>query len=230
MKKYLMFSVKAAFLIIIIGIACIKAYPQKLSNIDLDEIKKQTLDKNGEYYYQPLLERFKKCDSTLTPIEYQYIYYGYALTDAYNPYGSSDDVDKMREAMSKESYNKALEYGLKAFKENPVDAGLILRLLICYDKLEDFISEKKIARIYFALLHVIYDSGDGKSENTAYVVIEVSDEYVIMNDLELDLKMQALVGDCDRMTMVQPNDKKIDKLYFNIYLPFSNMSKMFNDK
>jgi hypothetical protein len=87
--------------------------------------------------------------------------------------------------------------------------------------------------LYYGLLSEIYYSGDGKTCETAMVVIKVSDEYEIISELQLSVEMQSLVGDCDLMEFdtklqeLEKGEKPIKQLYFNVRIPLENLSKQF---
>ncbi len=65
------------------------------------------------------------------------------------------------------------------------------------------------------MLQAIKSSGDGKTANTAFVVINVYDEYEILSDLELKKDKQSEENGCDKFTIRQPNELNTSVLYFN---------------
>ena len=79
---------------------------------------------------------------------------------------------------------------------------------------------------YNNILSAIFDSGDGKTAATAFVVMCVSDEYEVMASMQVENTAQSLNGNCDVMDL-KKNDINIDKLYFNVSKPLEAMMKMF---
>ena len=60
---------------------------------------------------------------------------------------------------------------------------------------------RKYAHLFFGMLNAIMVSGDGRSVESAYVVLKVADEYMVLNDMNLTSSGQALVGMTDKLTI-----------------------------
>ena len=223
-------------IVLIVLVLSQNLFGQKVSNIDFDEIKLAVQDSSSILFYPLLIERFHWQDAMLTSEEYKYIYYGNIYSDNYNPYGESDNEKKFIEIFNQKKYEEAIPYGEDVIKENPVNLKVLLRMLHCHHQLGNKETAQDYANMYFSLLSVIYASGDGKSIETAYVVIKVSDEYVILNDLDLTRTKQALVGYTDILTIdtkgqkPKKGEKKIKSLYFNVSKPFEYLQKLFKDE
>lgn len=212
------------------------AYSQKISNLDYDDIKKETSNKKSINYYPLLLERLMTYDTTLTTDEYSYLYYGFTLKDNYSPYGTPKGQDEFLEIYYAEDYKTAIPLGKKILEENPINIKIIFKMLVCYYALEQLDTARLYGIQYYGFLNAIYNSGDGKSIETAWVVISVPDEYEILADMELENTGQALVygdqGACDRISIDEKNQKYdplIKKVFFNVSLPFESMSNDFNE-
>ena len=210
-------------------------FGQKISNIDFDEIKLAIQDSSSLYFYPSLIERFHWFDATLSSEDYKYIYYGNIYNDNYNPYGESDNEKKFNKIFKEGKYDEAIPYGEEVIKENPVNLEILLKMLLCHHQLGNMETAQNYANVYFPLLSVIYGSGDGKSIETAYVVIKVPDEYVILHDLELTMTTQTLIGSTDKLTIntkeqkQKKGKKKIKSLYFNVSKPFEYLQRLFNE-
>ncbi len=209
---------------------------QKISNVDFTTIKKLSEDSLSTLFYHSLVKRFAESDTTLNYIDSNVIYYASAFARTYNPYGSSDEEKIFFDFYKQQKYTEAIPHGEAALKENPVNLKLLFRMLVCHHQLGDKENAKKYARMYFPLLNVIYQSGDGRSIETAFVVISVADEYEILSDLQLSITKQALVGETDVLTIDKKGQKpkkgeeKIKELYFNVSIPFEHLSKSFEKK
>lgn len=207
---------------------------QKISNIDFDLIKSHTQDSTSSFYYPLLIQRFLQFDTTLTEKEFCFIYYGNVFKDNYNPYGTGEDEEKFIQLFRQKNIQEAIPFGQKALIDNPVNLNILYKMLICFHNMGDKTTARKYANLYYGLLEEIYKSGDGRKIESAYVVIKVSDEYQILNDLELESTGQALLkGETDRLTINTKGQKKvkgrkkISELYFNVSKPFEHMSKQF---
>jgi hypothetical protein len=209
---------------------------QVISNVDFDKINKNVGDTFSTYFYPKLIDRLLKNDTTILPDEYSHLYFGNALYEKYNPYGRSDKFDEFKSKIKEQDYTGAGLIGKEILKENPVNIEMLYYLLICYDKQGVIDTARMYAKHFFSFLNVIYESGDGKSIQTAFVVMCVDDEYQILDDLGLESTGQALLdGPTDRLTIntkgqkVSKGQNKIKELYFNVTKPFEQMSKMFKE-
>lgn len=211
-------------------------YSQQVSNINFDEIKSHIQDPTSSYYYPYLEDRILQNDTTLTYEDYKHLYYGNAYSENYDPYGSSATEKEFNDLYSKELFSEAIPIGKNVLQENPINLKTLYRMLVCYHVLEMKDSARLYANHYFAMLDVIYTSGDGKSIATAYVVLKVNDEYQILSDKGLRSAGQALLnGPTDRLTIDKKSQKKvkgqqkIKELYFNVSKPFEYLDGQFKD-
>lgn len=215
------------FLLLISG----NIFGQKVLTIDFDQIKAKITDSKSAYYYPKLIRRFTDGDTNLTMNELQCIYYGSVFSEKYSPYGLNENEDKFNKLYRDEEYKKAIAYGKKALKDEPVNLQLLFRMLVCHDVLKDKKNAQHYADMYFPLLQTIQSSGDGQSMQTAYVVTRVSDEYELMAAFELQQTSQSLVGDTDVFTLdpdKQTSEPKIANLYFNVALPLDYLHQQFS--
>ncbi|WP_158850454.1 DUF4919 domain-containing protein [Algibacter sp. L1A34] len=85
-----------------------------------------------------------------------------------------------------------------------------------YKIVGDTINEGKYKTIQFGLLKSIVNDGDGKSCENGWSVIQISEEYFILNMLGVVLDTQSIDdGICDRMEVVDENGEK-KTYYFEI--------------
>lgn len=85
--------------------------------------------------------------------------------------------------------------------------------------------------IYTGFLNSIYESGDGTSPKTAYIVIATDEEYAFLDWFGLEFKGQALVisggYSFDSMKATNPKTKKEYEIYFNIELALDVLRRTF---
>lgn len=79
-------------------------------------------------------------------------------------------------------------------------------------------------------MNSIYFSGDGKSERNAFIVIEVSEEYDMLNWLKLNFAGQSLIiKDGYRIDKIKVFDENREtELFFNIELALRRFSEEFD--
>lgn len=99
MKK----NVIVILLSIVIGLAWTPAGAQKklkTERPDLEQIRKATLDPRSPFYYPKLVKMYERNDTTMTPEQYRYFYFGAMFQEDYNPYRKSAYVDKTDSLLS----------------------------------------------------------------------------------------------------------------------------------
>jgi hypothetical protein len=221
------------FIILIFLFNSFFASAQKVLTVDLDLIKKNINDKSSPFYYPALIQRFERGDTTLTSEQYKHIYYGHSFSENFSPYNENKGLDSFFKLYRQENFKDALPYALKAIHADPVNLALTYKILICYHVLEQKDSARFYAKRYYPLLDVIYDSGNGRSIQTAMVVTNVGDEYEILHDSKLKSTGQFLLdGPTDKLVLDEESQKKepkIKELFFNVEISFGQMEKMFKD-
>jgi len=119
--------------------------------------------------YDALLERVKRSDQA---IDFKELRLAYTEASAYSPYGGDGEARRaMFDAIKAREFDKALQNAETVLSRNYLD---IMGHFGC------FVSHRELAHAYQAtyhkfvfegLLNSIKNSGDGKSEETAFVVI-----------------------------------------------------------
>ena len=102
-----------------------------------------------------------------------------------------------------------------------------------YKILGDTVNQKKYHDIEFGLLYSITRSGDGKTCETGWHVIQIEEEYFILNMLGADLQKQSISNGgkntCDKM-VVKTEEGEIKTYYFEANKVFEMESKLFDKK
>src|SRR5438445_6937624 len=126
--------------------------------------------------YEILLEKVKTSDQS---VDFKELRLAYTETSTYSPYGGDGESRRaMFDAIKAREFDKSLQLGC-------------------------FVSHRELAHadkatyhkfVFEGLLNSIKNSGDGKSEETAFVVISVDEEYALLNWLGLRPTGQALMN------------------------------------
>lgn len=157
----------------------------------------------------------------------------YAKTENYSPYSSqiNDSLKKARTLIDSLNYQSALELLSRIQKTNYVNIPLHLYCGYIYKEIGDSIKSDFHYNIYNGLLNSIYESGDGISPKTAFIVISTKEEYHFLNWFNFRLREQSLIHaddfSFDMMKVTDPETTQEHEIYFNIELAFSLMSKAF---
>ena len=184
---------------------------------------RQTPQKSPRPSYAALLERAKKSDATL---DFKELRMAYTETSDYNPYGSDrDSRQKMFAAVKAREFNQALEFAEKLLAKNFVDMNGQFGAYLSNRELGHADKATFHKFMFDGLVKSITASGDGKTAETAFVVISTDEEYVLFNFLGLRPTGQSLVNQnghsFDRMTALNPETNETVTYFFNIDKPFN---------
>ena len=185
--------------------------------------REKKLAKEREEY-----NRFEENDTLLTRQDHAMLYYGYSFTPAYK--GSMDDFQDFRKLIKEEKYEDAYNIGKELLKKNPVSLQLLYNMYGIAGLLQKDIREiKHYSKRYAALLTMIALTGDGTSEETAFKVICVNDEYQLLNMLFKmeNMKGQSLVNKCDLIEFDKCQYYEGNQMYFDISRSLDYMSELF---
>jgi len=156
----------------------------------------------------------------------------YTKTKIYDPYDS--EIDGLRKEIKlnikEKKFNKALEIAERILKKRYIDIKTHLYCGEIYKQLNDSAKFNYHNDIYNGLLNSIYFSGDGKGPKTAFIVIEISEEYDLLNWLNLTQSEQYLIiKDGYSFDIIKAfNENKETELFFNIDLALKRFSEEMN--
>lgn len=154
------------------------------SKINLDDIKKEITDKDSEFYYQKMLFKYKGLPKSIDSVEAQHLYYGRTFLD--KTISTSDkSFKKLLDDFKKQDYAETITKANQLLSVDPTNLDLLMIMLQCYDKQQDVKNFTYYLSQFKLLTSAILDSGDGKSEDSAYLVNSVGDEYILINVIQI---------------------------------------------
>ncbi len=157
----------------------------------------------------------------------------YAKTKDYSPYETdiSDSLKKVRKLIDSTQFDEGLSILEYIQEYNFVNISSHLYSGYIYKELGDSIKSDFHYSIYEGLLNSIYESGDGITHKTAYIVITTKEEYAFLAWFGLQPNHQILISSdgysFDLMKVTDPNTNEEYEIYFNIELAFDMMRKTF---
>ncbi|KOS05876.1 hypothetical protein AM493_07365 [Flavobacterium akiainvivens] len=189
---------------------------------DFKAIEQNIKNKQSALYYQKLFERFQQADSTLTLEEKYHLYFGYSFTDAYKPYFSSDNLKEIRtlvntDNLTKEQMERVIELSQDAINGYPFDVSMMGYRAYFYRALgKEKLAEKEEIRANL-VFDAILGTGDGMSKETCFYVINVGNEYELINVLGMAYagEQKLVEGKYDYLEL-EENDYGVYGLYFNV--------------
>lgn len=200
------------FLIPFLGMA-------QVSKLNFKEIEKNLSNPKSLYHNDRLVFKFKGYPKSLDSLEAQHLYYGrnfrkdlVSVTD--------DDFKSLANSFREGDFEECVKKGRALYARDPTNLDVILILLRAYDQLKkpnDFVHHLSQLRL---LTDAIKNSGDGKSEKTAFVVNSVGDEYIFLNMLNVG-KEYARNSVTYKDSVIDVWAKEDQKIYIKVlYLDF----------
>ncbi|MBX3044373.1 MAG: DUF4919 domain-containing protein [Candidatus Kapabacteria bacterium] len=220
--------IKQFYITIFFAIISTNLFSQNFESVDINKIKAEITDENSDYFYPKLFERYSENDTTLTLDEFRRLYYGHALQPYYNPNISrtDDSARTLKDLLRNRSNDFGRLNNLCKFvlRLDPFWIDALYILSISSEMLGDLETSEYAVYKHTMLLRTILQSGDGRSYQSAFTILSISDEYSLLNALGLKFKEQALMHNDGKpydYLAVEPDDElEIEGLYFNIELFF----------
>ncbi len=193
----------------------------------------RTFDLRIHRNYDKLVERAKSQDSTLDFFDLRLAYYQKSEY-SFGGVEFDDTKEQLFNAIQQKKWNDAIKFANVILENKFVDLDCHLYCAYSYNNLGDSSKARYHAIIYHKLLESLLTSGDGKSDSTAYVIIDESEEYIILDALDLKPREQALLEidgkPYDLLTAIDVKNNKKKEVYFNKTLPRLKLDQLFNKK
>lgn len=203
---------------------------------DYDAIEHAINDKADSMYYPSLFHRYVNNDTGLTTEQYRHLYYGYLFQEGYNPYGIQVEGidDSIRAIMNKSEisqgdWKRIAGYSKESLqKGNPFNLDALYYLLVAYSEIGDTANEELCVSKLGGLLSAIGSTGNGLTEETAFHVINVSDEYTFLKVMGYTFagKQHLTKNTCDYLEVTKEGES-IDGMYFDVKQIFKAYGKEF---
>ena len=190
--------------------------------VDLRKVGKAIKKKRSPYYYPVLYQRYINLDTTLTSTDFRYLYYGYFFNDGYAPYGTPPLRDSLISYLEREDLMQA-EIAVAAriagdlLRESPFRLRETFIAAVSYE----MAGKAALSRAYYLFFEkqvdAIMASGDGLSEETAFLVLYIPDEYEIIEVLGFQhTGQQVLTVNGYDMISLAPNPYGVEAFYFDV--------------
>jgi hypothetical protein len=174
-----------------------------------------------------LLERVKRADLT---IDFTELRMSYAQTSKYDPYNFSigELRNSMVSALDAQNYELALKLADDILTQNYIFTDAHLVAIRAYENLGRTEEAKYHRYVLDGLIGSMLQSGDGKTPESAFVVVLIEEEYVILAVLQIadaDQAQRDIGGQFyDVFNSVDPQTNSPVEVYFNIDIPFGALA------
>lgn len=169
-----------------------------------------------------------------TDVDYQRGRLAVALTPGYNPYAVEAKQQERRltdHLFEHDDPAAALAVADSLFADDYLNLVAHHRAGLAHERLGDADQAAFHAAVFQGLLDSILRTATG-TEDDPFVVNRVTEEYVVIGVLGLEMLGQTLVGcaetRCDAMDLRDPRDNGEVTLYFDISIPYGHMRRQMN--
>jgi hypothetical protein len=198
------------------------------TKVDFKNIRSVTGKKGSALYYPRLFERYSDNDTTLSREEFRYLYYGFTFQEEYRPYAVSDAENRVsallvKDTLTVEDFSSIYTSYNEILLLHPFSLRYLLASSIACSRLGKEAEARTFYFKYDGILSTILSSGDGATEQSAWSVILLSDEYELIRSLGFNPSgKQKMLSEsrCD-FIYVSANEYGIEGFYFDISRPFS---------
>ncbi len=155
--------------------------------------------------------------------DYHALRMAFAHSDAYRPYGRDGrEVVRMHDAIRAREYDEALDAIGRLLDENPLDVEAHLAAHYVYAQRGEHHRAAYHRAFGAGLLEALVRTGDGRSYETAYIVLFIYEEYLVLRLRGQEAGTQALMhheGHWYDVIVLEPHAPEgADRVYFNIDL------------
>lgn len=168
--------------------------------------------------YRELVKRVTSGDLS---IDFRALRFACLKASSCDPAGDSKNIVAMRRAVLEKQYEKAVKTAEELIKKGFVNIEAHAICSQAYAALENREKAKFHHDVTSALIRSILSTGDGKTKETAFEVVGVHEEYIIVSVLGFPRPAsQALITDkrhsYDLLEVKQPGTDQKIAIYFNI--------------
>ena len=173
--------------------------------------------------YEDLLAQAKQ---DVSKVDFAALRYAYAESAQYNPYdpNTAELNAAMMKAMNAKDCAGAMQHAQAILEKNYVRINAHIVSTICLRQSEQTQPAAHHDAMARGLINSILASGDGKTAETAMVVIAVDEEYSVLGALGLKKLRQALVENAGHKFdhfAVTDRDGRDGSMFFNVDRPFA---------
>ena len=223
------FTFKLACLSLILAIAHFGGRAQENSVAQTPVTSAKKDGKDAALAYKELLGKVQNGDLS---VDFKALRFAFA--DAENTKALDEDRGaryKMFKALSDKKYKDALKMAEDGLKKAYVDANLHFVAHTANKELGNFEKADFHKKVLTKILDSIQNGGDGKTAQTAFMVINVDEEYTLLRFLGYQMQSQELDKTeghtFDVLIVTNPKKQETRKLYFNIDKIWAGYEKTF---
>ncbi|MBK6964665.1 MAG: DUF4919 domain-containing protein [Bacteroidales bacterium] len=173
--------------------------------------------------FQKLVQKYNKLIQPIDSIEFEYLYYLKFKNPDFTYFDLTSEEKFFRERYNSRKYQESAELGIKLLQKDPTDLKTLLYTSISFKNLNQPDSAAELLKRFDLLLNIISKYGDGKTIETSYQVVKISDEHAIL-EYSKDMFYNRITkqeSDCiiDSWDIFSAREKK----NYNLNFKFNNL-------
>ncbi|MEA3447087.1 MAG: DUF4919 domain-containing protein [Bacteroidota bacterium] len=158
--------------------------------------------------------------------DYEALRLGFTRTSDYQPYSDNEHLSKIKSLLDDEEYTVASEVVKTVYHKLFHVPIFHFYAYVAWKETGNSKMAKMHSLYYNQLIKSILQSGDGTSAASAYIIINVSEEYRVIEYLNMEMQSQKLITKnghyYDLLDAIDSTGNK-SSVYFNIDIPFSEL-------
>ncbi len=215
-------KLQGIFLVLMFNFSLFVFSQVKTNKPNYKKIKKEIKKKRSDFYYPVLVKKFSR-GLPMTLQEKRYLYYGFAFFGSYEPYKVTKYYPKINQIIasknySTESLSNLLNYINLELAVRPFNLELLKLKLFVFKRMRNTVELNITKNKIKVIKEAILSSGNGLSKESAYAVIFISNEYDVLQFLNLKPFTNNFVDKKLEYIKVKENPKGLKGLYFDVSL------------
>ena len=179
--------------------------------------------------YQKLVQKYNKLPQPVDSVEFEYLYYIKYKNQDFSYFDLTSDEKYFRERYNSGKYQESAQLGMKLLQKDPTDLKTLLYAAVSFKNTNQPDSAAELQKRVDLLIRIISKYGDGKTIETSYQVVKISDEYAILEhtkDMFYNRKTKQQ-SDCiiDSWDIFSAKTKKNYQLHFKFNTLYTNPQK-----
>ena len=167
--------------------------------------------------------RWLKVDTSLSPQNYRELYYGQIYQPGYTAFDENPALLAAQTLINDGDLVSAKKTIDDYLKVHPLSLGGVYTKMVLLKKSGKAAEFSRLMALYTGLIYAIMQSGDGKTEQTAFVVIYMPDEYKLLPALGVKSMVHRVADTVFDVQQVMQPDGKLAEIYFNMSKPISKL-------
>lgn len=194
---------------------------------DFDVIEAEIQKPESEFYYPKLLKLYLSSDTTMTPEQYHYLYYGMVFQEDYNPYRvnpyeaetkAAAPLYSRAGARSRNENNQVQKLAERTIASNPFDLRQMSSLIYTYGAMGKDNLRKIWQHKFDKILYTISRSGSGADQEHAIVIVDPSNIYDFFFFGKFDIEDEEFVEPYyERFTVRAPKATESKQYWFDLH-------------